>query len=271
MGEKMRRFIREQSNKEADEIMAMIDADPEMADVHAPDEMEAALFARIDAYEESKRQRSLSEEEQELIELGKVFKKRRKARKYVAVAAIAVMAMTFGGVTVMGGPEKVMEKVERLMVGREQTRINSDDERIEGLSTFDEEEAYEEIQEEFGFWPVKLDYLPADVTFKIFEMNKETQCINFVYSGKNDCVIMYVMRPNYKIGSTGNDIEDKLISERFVYKEDVIIFVREYVVKETKEHRYVLEYEYGNVFYLLQLFNVNSQEVDKVIENLYFS
>ena len=269
MGEKMRRFIREQSNKEADEIMAMIDADSEMADVHAPDEMEAALFARIDAYEESKRQRSLSEEEQELIELGKVFKKRRKARKYVAVAAIAVMAMTFGGVTVMGGPEKVMEKVERLMAGREQTRVNSDDERIEGLNMHNEEEAYEQVNEKFGFYPVRLNYLPMDMKFLNCEIFEEAQFINFIYQNE-DGTIMYVMRPNYKIGSTANDIEDKLISEKVVFKDNITILVKEYVVEESKENRWVLEYEYENIFYFLQIFNVSSEEVNKVINDLHF-
>ena len=270
MGEKMKRFMREQSNREADEIMAMIDQDPEMADVHAPDELGAALFAQIDEYEKSKTH-NLSEEEKELIELGKVYKKRRKARKYVAVAAVAVMAMTFGGVTVMGGPEKMMEKVEEMLAGREQTVISSDDERIEDMFAHNEDEAYEKIDEEFGVYPVKLDYLPEGISLYLCEINKETQCINFIYLGENDKTITYVIRPNYKVGSTGNDVEDILEEEEIKEVSGIKLTVKTYRIKENDEKRYFVEFSYQNVYYILKLTNLDKHEVNNILENLYFN
>ena len=269
MGEKMKRFMREQSNREADEIMAMIDQDPEMADVHAPDELGVALFAQIDEYEKSKTH-NLSEEEKELIELGKVYKKRRKARKYVAVAAIAVMAMTFGGVTVMGGPEKVMEVMKRAVMGREHTVVNSDDDRVVQKDNISEEEAYNQIQEEFGFLPVKLDYLPKGVGFSISEINEETQCINLVYQSEDEATIMYVLQPNYKVSSLGNDVEDVFIEEQYFFEKNVEIILKHYQVQETREDRWIAQFEYNNVFYYLQLYNIKEQEVNKILENLYF-
>ena len=261
MGEKMKRFMREQSNREADEIMAMIDQDPEMADVHAPDELGVALFAQIDEYEKSKTH-NLSEEEKELIELGKVYKKRRKARKYVAVAAIAVMAMTFGGVTVMGGPEKVMEVMKRAVMGREHTVVNSDDDRVVQKDNISEEEAYNQIQEEFGFLPVKLDYLPKGVGFSISEINEETQCINLVYQSEDEATIMYVLQPNYKVSSLGNDVEDVFIEEQYFFEKNVEIILKHYQVQETREDRWIAQFEYNNVFYYLQLYNIKEQEVN---------
>lgn len=270
MGEKMKRFMREQSNREADEIMDMIDQDPEMADVHAPDELGAVLFAQIDEYEKSKTH-NLSEEEKELIELGKVYKKRRKARKYVAVAAVAVMAMAFSGVTVMGGPEKVMEKMNWMLAGRKQTNIYSDDERIDGVGDQAEEGVYDQIQEEFGFLPVKLDYLPENMEYIEGNIYKETQYINMIYRGKQDSMIIYVMRPNYKISSIGSDIEDVLINESVEVRDEVSILIKEYMVKENDEIWFYLEFEHQNVFYYMQIFNMDDREVNEIIENLYFS
>lgn len=269
MGEKFKKFIQEQSNKEADEIMELVNQDPEMADVHAPDEMGEALFARIAEYEQSKKDRKLSEEEKELIELGKVYKKRRKVRKYVAVALIAILAMSFGGITVMGGPEKVLEVVEKWIAGGKETRINSGDERIEEVAGYTEEEAYEKIREEFEIDPVDMYYLPDGMKFVECGIFKEAQYINLVYQGEGSSIVC-MMRPNYKVNSTGIDSEDVLLE---VYEEivaDTTLCIKEYLISESGKQGYALEFEYQNTYYFYQISGVEQKEFKKILENIYF-
>ena len=166
MGEKMKDFLQEQSNREADEILAQINADPEMADVYAPEEMDAAIFARIDEYEKEIVHENLSEEDKELIKLGQIYKKQKKRRKYTAVASIAIAGILLSSVTAMGGPEKIVEKVNWVLAGRQQTNIDTESDRIEDPETVTEEEAFAQIEEKFGFVSAKMYYVPKGIEFQ---------------------------------------------------------------------------------------------------------
>ena len=269
MGEKLKRFLQQQSNREADKIMDFVNQDPEMADVHAPDEMGEALFARIAAYEKAREERQLSEEEQELIELGRVYKKKRKVKKYVVAALVAVLALSFGGITVMGGPEKVLEVVEKWIAGGRETRINSDNEQIAEVSEYSEEEAYEKIEEMFGFVPVYMGYMPEGIQFAESIINKEIQYISTMHEGDNKSVIC-VMRPNYKVHSTGIDTDDILLKTYNEMVGDVSLSIEEYFVEKNEIKRYLVEFEHRDVYYFYQITGVNDNEFARIIENIYF-
>lgn len=270
MGEKMKKYLQEESAKEAEDILAMINADPDMADVHAPDELEAALFAQIDEYEKEKSHYSLSAEDKELIELGKVYKKRQKFRKYAAVASIALMGVVFSSVTAMGGPEKVVEKVSWILAGREQTNVDTDNDRIEVSKTINEEEALAQIEKEYGFTPVKMHYIPEGIDFLQYLVDKESQYINLLYQGNENRIIIFDIIPNYKMGSTGSDIEDDILREYSRRISEIEILVKHCKVQENGEERWVLEFTKDNIYYYIQICNVNEEEVETIIDNLYF-
>lgn len=270
MGEKIKHFLQEQSNREAEEILAQVNADTEMADVHAPEEMEAALFARIDEYEKEKAHQNLSEEDKELIELGKAYKKHKKRRKLTAVASIAIMGMLFSGITAMGGPEKVVEVVRRMVEERDHTVVNADDERVEPVKAISEEEAYEQIEQEFGFTPVKMVYIPKEISFQKYEFYKDTQYISMLYRGKGNKIIRCVVWPNYKEGSVASDVEDLLI-ETYTRKTDGReIIMKHYVVQENSEERWSVEFQEDSAYYFMQIYNLDEGEVENIIDNLYF-
>lgn len=271
MGEKMIEFLQRQSDIDADNILAEVNADPEMADVHAPDEMEAALFARIDEYDMKKAHSNLSEEDRELIELGKAYKKSKKRRKYAAVASIALAGVLLSSVTAMGGPEKVVEKVNWILAGKEQTNIDVDNDRIEKPDEVTEEEVFAQIEKEFGFIPVKMFYIPEGIVFREKTINKETQYINMVYQGDNNRVIICVICPNYKVSSIGSDMEDILTNQ---YSKEVAgreIIIKHYIVKENKEERWIVEFEDENIFYFYQMYNLEKEEVNKITDKLFFN
>ena len=181
----MTEFLQRQSDIDAENILAEVNADPEMTDVHAPEEMEEALFASIDEYEKKKARSNLSDEDRELIELGKAYKKNKKRRKYTAVASIALAGVLFSSVTAMGGPEKVVEVMRQMTGDREHTEINSDNERVGTIKNIREEEALLEIEKEFGFMPVKMHVIPNGIDFQNCLIDEETQYINMIYQGEN--------------------------------------------------------------------------------------
>ncbi|MBQ8804121.1 MAG: DUF4367 domain-containing protein [Tyzzerella sp.] len=269
MDDKMNRFIQMESEKEADRILEEVNRDPEIRNLKAPDEIRDKLFAQIREYEAQKAYENLSEEDKELIRLGKVYKRKRKWTKWIVLAAALVLAMMFG-VTSMGGPEQVVEKVKWMLGGREQTNIDSEDKRVKESEGVNEEEAYQQIEDEFQFAPVRPYYMPVGMEFQDIVIYKDTQSAQILYEQENVGVIAYIMRPNYRVSSIGGDIEDTLIEE---YTKDVssaIIHIKQYYVDDNGDSRWIAEFEYQNVYYFLQIFNLSKENVNEILENLYF-
>lgn len=271
MNEKQwKKFLQQEMDKEMEEIDGILeemDQNPETKDIVAPEAIHEKLLAQIQAGKEQEER--LSDEEKELIRLGKVYKKRRKWNKVLVAIAAVVCAMAIG-VTAFGGPERVIEKFERMIGGRKQEYVNNDDERTDEIEVVDEAEAYQQIEDKFGVNTVQLYYLPEGVEFKELILTESTQNVHLNYVGDNQEAILYFMNFNYRTGSTGIDVEDTLLEE---YKEEVdgnMINVKKYLVEENQTNRYIINYEYSNVYYLLQLNNIEEVEVEKIIENLYF-
>lgn len=270
MGEKIKEFLQKQSDSEADDILAMINADPEMADVHAPDEMDAVIFAQIDEYDKEQAYKNLSEEDKELIKLGKAYKKSKKRRKYAAVASIALAGVLFSSVTAMGGPEKVVEKVSWLLAGREQTNVDADSDRIEKPEAVSELEAFEQIEKEFGFTPVKMFYMPEGIKFQSCWFDRDMQYVNILYQDKYNNRILYEIVSNYKTGSHSKNVEDTLLEEYTKEVKNVEILIKHYAVSENEEERWLVEYEEENIYYFIHICNLEKAEVEKIVDNLYF-
>ena len=127
---KWKEFIQREMDKEMDEIegvLEKINNDPVMREWKAPEGLRDGLFEQIHAKEAEKSR--LSDDEKELIRLGMVYKKRRKWNKLLVLAAAVVCALAVG-VTSIGGPKRVFEKFGWNIGDREQTNIDTDDDRI---------------------------------------------------------------------------------------------------------------------------------------------
>ena len=209
----------------------------------------------------------LTAEEKEFIYLGRIYKQRRKLYRVLVVAAVLVMAMAFG-ITSIGGPEKVFEMVKSTLMGYEQINVDSDNiSRTAGMS---EEEAYQEIEKTFNFVPVALNYLPKGVGFLEAEIGEEIQAIHLFY-GKDDKVkISVFIRPNYREGSYGKDIEDVFLEEYTRENKHAIIHIRKYLVEESEE-RWSVQFEYKDTLYTMTIMDTSKDEVEKIVENLFFS
>lgn len=270
MDEEMKRFLQEELKKEADQIMREVEADPEVADLTAPSEIDQKLYEQIKQYKEEHYapEETLSGEQQELIRLGKIYKRKQKRRKYVVLAAAVVSAFAVG-ITSFGGPERIFYKFNWNIGDREQTNFDSDDGDIVAAKVSEEEEAYQKIKDEFGFDPVRMDYLPQNMQFEEEIIYSEMQNIQMIYSGEENTSLRYEVNINYNEGSIGVDREDQAIAKSTIEVKGSNIEIKSYKVND-KTQRIVAAFEYGNIQYFITGNGMEEEEFKKIIKNLHF-
>ena len=210
----------------------------------------------------------LSEEEQELIRLGKIYKRKKKNRKFYVLVAAVIGAMAFS-VTSIGGPEKVFERFRFEFGDRDQQHINSNN-NVELNTEAAEEEIYQQIEDEYGFLPVKLDYLPEGIEFKesLFCEDIDTAKM-FFGNSKMNCII-YQVNVGYRDSSIGRDAEDKIVNQFVVENNSVLIEVKEYYLEDYKETRWLAVFEYGGNQYFIKGIALSKGEFEEILQNLYF-
>lgn len=273
MDEEMKRFLQEELKKEADQIMREVEADPEVADLTAPSEIDQKLYEQIKQYKEEHYapEETLSEEQQELIRLGKIYKRKQKRRKYVVLAAAVVSAFAVG-ITSFGGPERIFHKFNWNIGDREQTNFDSDDEDIVAAKASEEEEAYQKIKDEFGIEPVRMYYLPANMKFQDVIIYREMQNIQIIYTDGDDenKTLRYQVSTSYRDASNGLDVEDSLIKEERVEVKGVPIKIKYYQIEQGNSERISAMFEHQDIQYLLSINNIKADEFEKILKNLNF-
>lgn len=269
MDKEIKKFLQQKMEEESEQILQAVNSDPELADVELPDELHDKLFAQIRQYEEEKSIDRLSEEELDLIRLGMVYKKKRKRTKYYVLAAAIIAALAFG-MTSIGGPEKLVEKVQWMLGGRKQINVDSGDGKVKQQDIVDEVEAYQLIEDKFGFKPVRMHYIPEGVSFQQMKIDETTQKIQLMYNKGKECGLVYRMITNYKSGSHGIDIEDEFVEEYKMQSGKTTILLRNYIMEENGTERWQASFEYQNVQYFLTAFDMEKAEFEKILKNLYF-
>lgn len=269
----LKRLLKEGMEYEADLIMREVESDPNMKDVVAPEDLHTDLWKQIREREEAveKEQAEQEKEEQELIRLGKKYKKKLSRRKYIILIAAVVCALAVGSVS-FGDGEKVFSEMKRKLGGREQTVVNSGDEDTsfaKDIAT--EEEAYEETEEKLGFYPVKLIHLPEGIEFVEASIDPNLQSARLHYSDETEKSIMYYVSTNYRESSIGMDVEDKFVTESEREINGVNIQTKEYLIEESQVHKWVIDFSYDNAQYSIMIIGIDEDEVNNIIENLYFS
>lgn len=268
----LKRILQEGMEYEADRIMAEVESDPRMKDVVAPEEVYIKLKQQIHEHqeEEERDRQSQAKEDEELIRLGKIYKKKRSRRKYYVLLVAVLCALGVGTVS-FGDGKKVFTKIQRMFGDEGQTVVNTDDGSgvvVDEISS--EEEAYEQIEEKFGFFPIKLQYLPKGMKFVEMQTNQELQLIQLYYRKGNEKNISYYVLTKYREGSSILEIEDKFISEMQKDIGETHISMKEYEVEEDKSTRWVVDFVFEEAQYTIIFSGIEKNEVEKTVENLYF-
>ncbi len=269
---KLKRFLQDELNREADLIMEEVDSDPSLKNVVAPDEIYDNLIQQIHEYEEEQANKNsqVSEDEQELIRLGKLYKKKRSRRKYYVLLLAGVCVLAYG-ITSIGGGKKVFMEVKNMISGKEQTHIDEPDKKTAEVKNIDEVDAYEEIENKLGFYPIRLYYLPEGMNFVEAVIEEEIQSARMYYADNEGATMQIRVITKNRTGTMGSDIEDVLLH---AYEKDVngiIMNIKEYEVEDSGIKRWSVRFIYNDIQYSLLIMGIDEKEVDKIIENLYFS
>lgn len=271
MGKEFQEFLQEELNRDANEIMHELDSAPELAALKVPPEVKEDLMKKIQEHKEKEAYHNLSEENKEYIRIGKetIRKKKMNKKKYLILAATLIMAMAFS-VTTMGEPLRKIKVTERIVNGRKEIVISTDSDGIieEGVS--EEDEAYQEVEDAFGFSPVRMNYVPEGMEFQRVEVQKESEMAQVHYRRSSNEKIVLHMKTYYREGSMTYSCYDEIVREYTIEKDDVSIKVIQFFVEEIKQDRWVAYFSYQNIQYFLAVIGVEEAEFEKIVENLNF-
>ena len=298
MEEKFKQFLKKQMEKEAEQIEKEVLSNESLKEVQAPDTLREALAKSIKEYEKN-RTDAPSEESEEIgisieefceklskedresyfrwraAEEKKKAKKARKRfhfpRKKRAVFVVAAtMVLVLGiGMTSLGGRPYWL-KVADLVLGNENT-VTVDTEGEDRILTTDvsEKEAYEQIKEELGIEPVQLQYMPAGMEFDRCVIEKELGTAKLLYLYQEQ-ILEYEICYQYSDVARSISTEDNLLQSYKKEKDGVEISIREFQVESIEQTMYSVTFERQDVLYRLRGI-INREEMEKIVENLFFS
>lgn len=263
----------EELQREADEIRAIMENQPELKKMKMPKEAHLSLMNRIKEYEEEKLRNALPEEDREALRIGREVQKKRerakqnrkKIRRIMGVAATVVLFIGIG-VTSVGGKKLFIDTFDKKFGGEDKTYVNSIEPEDVGEVT--EEEAWEQIKEALGEEPVRMVYKPRNTKFLNAVVDKEVQEAMLYYS-VNDKTMSLQVVSRYVKSSTGIEISDKILQEYTIQLPETKVLVREYKVLETGEKEYTAQFSYKNSKYFL-VGIMNKAEFEEIIKNLHF-
>lgn len=271
--------------EEMESFIAEVKKHPEITSMSLSENLHRELWRDIREYNEEKTKAAsvvpepvpkepepevprLSEEEKELIQLGKIYKRKKKNKKFYVLIAAVIGAMTLG-ITSMGGPEKVFERFGFKASDRNQTQVNSEG-SVDAIEKVSEEEAYQQIEAEYGAWPVQLGYLPDGVEYIESVEFDMMQIWQLKYGRSEKINLAYLIRPNYRDGSWGIDVEDDLIEEHAQEVRNVVIQIKKFQVNGTESYRWIAEYSYKDLQYHLEAYHLTEDEFYDIVNNLKF-
>lgn len=195
---------------------------------------------------------------------------RKRRKKTIVALAVALVAVLGVGITSFGDGGFVAETVDRILGGRKTTNINSESENtdVTQQEEITEEKVFQEIKDEFGFDPVRLDYKPQKMKYADSLVDRDLLTISIYYQYGNS-LLTYTMTFAYQDFSFGFDIEDVIVDEYVKTVKNTNIQVTEYRVKDSNEQEFSAEFQYKDISYFLSGV-IEKGEFEKILENLHF-
>ena len=297
--EEMEELLRSELDREAQEILAEIEADESLKDLKLPEENEEALLQKIQELEEKKAAcEAMPEKDKEALRLGREmqalkengkdatgadenkdsegtsktvpFKKRRR-KLYLLVAIVAILIFAIG-MTSIGEVPLVTEIKNQILGTSKMVKTNSAREGDETVveSAGSEATAIDEIENEFGMQIVSLGYLPKGFDFSSYEIDKTLNKASLFYQNQNS-ILEYRISFSPTEQATGYQAEDNLLNEQILTVGEVSINLKSYEVSDSKQVLYVAQFEYKDAYYTLNTTTeMNEREIVEILRNLYF-
>ncbi len=247
--------LKEEVDREAQDIEKEVESRDDLDDIKVSEDMETSLFNKIQEYEYDKRVKKA------------VHRSRKKRRLFLALAAVLILVC---GSVITGTGSKSYWKVlwDRVAGDENANIINVEDMESEVTDDWNEIQVFNDIRKETGIFPVRFGYMPKKLLFTGYELDKE-QNLAVIFYNYNDQIMQYLMYMNNTDSSYGQTEIDQLVSEYQIVVNNNVIDIKEYTVVNQENNRYVAEFEYMDAQYQLTGL-MEKEEFDKIIENLIF-
>ncbi|MEF9916612.1 MAG: DUF4367 domain-containing protein [Lachnospiraceae bacterium] len=260
-----------QLNKEALEIEAAVNNNSDIADVEVPANMHELVMKKIEDYEaETRSLEGLSNEDKEALEIGRKIKKYKKKKTKMWFVLAAVLVLVLGmGVTSLGSKQYILDVVNKVLGNDDVVAVDTDKTGRKYTETAEENAAYQEIYNEFGFKPPQFQYMPKELVFESSDINTYVAQvkINYIYNKKYSFIYNIATK---SVNISYNMSVDDLLIEKYQMKvKDHIINVEIREVKETKETMCIAKFNDSFAFYNITGV-LGKNEFEKIINNLYF-
>lgn len=246
--------LNEEVKREAEQIEKEVENRSDLDDIKVSDDMEASLFNKIQEYEYDKR-------------LKKVHYRRK--RRYIVVALAAVIVLVFGSVMTGVGSKSYWKVIwERIAGDAEVSYIdveNMDSQESEDIA---EVGAYREISTCFGIPIVRLGYKPEEMELIRYTLDDEQEKAYLFYEYNGE-MVKYSVYMNDTDSSFGQKELDKLSQEYEIDNGNIKINVEEFSINNSKNKRYIAEFEYRDIHYQLKGVMIRS-EFDEILKKLIF-
>ena len=248
--------LKEEVDREAQDIEKEVESRDDLDDIKVSEDMETSLFNKIQEYEYDKRVKKA------------VHRSKKKRRLFLALAAVLILVC---GSVITGTGSKSYWKVlmDQIAGGERASHIDVEEMESHETEDGDEIQVFNEIRKEIGISPVRFGYMPDKMGLIRYELDK-TQNRAILFYKYDDEIIQYSMYMNDTDSSYGRTELDQLTDE---YQIEVInninVNIKEYSVTNTEKSRYIAEFEYDDAQY--QLIGImEKEEFNKIVENLFF-
>lgn len=246
--------LNEEVKREAEQIEKEVENRSDLDDIKVSDDMEASLFNKIQEYEYDKR-------------LKKVHYRRK--RRYIIVALAAVIVLVCGSVMTGVGSKSYWKVIWNKITGDGPTSITDiEDMRSHETEDIDEMGVYREINERIGVSAVRLGYKPENMKLKRYTLDEEQEKAYLFYDYYGE-MIRYSIYMNDTDSSFGQKELDKLSDQYEMNNNGVKIKIEEFIIDDSKNSRYIAEFEYRSIHYQLKGV-MRKSEFEKILKNLIF-
>ena len=246
--------LKEEVDKEAQEIEKQVESRKDLDDLKVSEDMETSLFNKIQEYEYDKRIKKV------------VHRSKKKRRLFLALAAVLILVC---GSVITGTGSKSYWKVlwDRVAGDEKANIINVEDMDTHETEDIDEIQIYKEITDKLGIVPIRLTYFPQNMFLSSYEIDESQNRAVLLYQYKGQ-IIQYSMYMNDVDSSLGQIEVDRIIDEYDMNIETGIVFhVTEYQLEEIELTRFVAETEYRDVQYQIMGI-IEKGEFEKIVENM---
>lgn len=247
--------LEDEINREAEEIEKKVKENKEIEGMTVSEDMETALFNKIQEYEYDKR-------------LKKVVY-RKKKRTYVIGAIAAIIILMCGSVMTSVGSKSYVKVLWDKVIGDESVSyIDVEDMDSKKSKDYDEGQMNKDLTKTFGDYFVRLGYTPENMNLSRYTVDEQQRQATLFYQ-YGDEVVRYFMYLNDDDSSFGQKEVDKEVDKYTETCGDITIEVKVYQAESTGRLRYVAKFERYDVHYQL-MGTMERAEFDKILKNLIF-